>query len=70
MTRDEAERAARQVRAETRLLTTIHNDGDKYWVDIDLPTHGEELRAVVTLHDADDWSWLGPTHVLPRIRQE
>ena len=70
VTRDDAERAAAQVRAETGLSSTIGTDADdEYWVDIEVPTRGDEIKAVVTLHEDDDWDWLGPTHVLPRLRR-
>ena len=71
MTRDEAERAAAQVRAETGLSSTIGSDvNDDYCVDIEVPPQGDEIKAVVTLHEEDDWGWLGPTHVLPRLRRQ
>lgn len=60
-----------QIANDTGLEVFVGNDGDgDFWVDVDLPARGDEVRAVVTSHDAEDWPWLYEKYVRARLDPE
>lgn len=56
------------VRVETSLEPRLVHGGDgAWWLEVDVPPVGEELRAVVQVNEIDDWPWLYETHVRDRL---
>jgi len=69
MTHDEAVDMARKVVTETRLPVEIVDEADgEFRVDIDLPLREDEIRVTASLNATDDWKWVYPRHVAPRLR--
>jgi hypothetical protein len=68
MNAKEATALAARVSSETGLRATIGDDSEgEFWVDVEMPTQGEELQFVVTAHDPDDWPWLHEKYVRARL---
>jgi hypothetical protein len=64
----EARQMAHVIREETGLDPRTAHDGEgEWWLEVDLPPLGEELRATVQVNEADDWPWLYETHVRHRL---
>jgi hypothetical protein len=68
VTHDEAVAVSARVTAETRLSAQVIDEADgDFRVDIDLPLHGDEVRATTSLYGTDDWRWVYPKHVARRL---
>jgi len=59
---------AELVNRETSLEAFIVDEGDgNFRVDVAVPQIGDEIRAVVSVDDPDDWEWIRDQYVVPRL---
>lgn len=63
----EAQKLAGEISVEYGLPTAVGQDADLVWVDVVLPPTGDEIRAMVTVHEIADWPWLFDQHVASRL---